>query len=147
LVLVGADPYEHAYRRRLEKLAGGRVIFTGLRFGDAYVELSQNARAFLMPATIEATRLVLLDQLGMGKAIIYHDCAATREVLGDAGIPFGPEDPVASLAAQLDRAKEHPEECAAAAQRARRRAEHFRWENVLDRYERIFRRILQPAVP
>jgi len=144
LVLVGADPYEHAYRRRLEKLAGGRVIFTGLRFGDAYVELSQNARAFIMPATIEATRLVLLDQLGMGKAIIYHDCAATREVLGDAGIPFGPEDPVASLAAQLDRAKEHPEECAAAAQRARRRAEHFRWENVLDRYERIFRRILKP---
>ena len=147
LVLVGADPYEHAYRRRLEKLAGGRVIFTGLRFGDAYVELSQNARAFLMPATIEATRLVLLDQLGMGKAIIYHDCAATREVLGDAGIPFGPEDPVGSLAAQLDRAKEHPEECAAAGQRARRRAEHFRWENVLDRYDHIFRRILQPAAP
>jgi len=143
LVLVGADPYEHAYRRRLDKLSGPRVIFTGLRFADAYVELSQHARAFVMPATIEATRLVLLDQLGMGKAIIYHDCAATREVLGDAGIPFGPEDPVASLAAKLAWAKEHPAECAAAGQRARRRAEDFRWENVLERYDGIFRRILQ----
>ena len=145
LVLVGGDPYEHAYRRKLDALATDRVIFTGLRFADAYIELSQNARAFIMPATIEATRLVLLDQLGMGKAIIYHDCTATREVLGDAGIPFGPQDPVASLAARLAWAKDHPEECAEAGRRARRRAEHFRWEHVLERYDRIFRKILTPA--
>jgi len=145
LVLVGGDPYEHAYRRKLDALATDRVIFTGLRFADAYIELSQKARAFIMPATIEATRLVLLDQLGMGKAIIYHDCPATREVLGDAGIPFGPKDPVRSLAAKLSWAKDHPEECAEAGQRARQRAEHFRWENVLDRYERIFRKILTPS--
>ena len=145
LVLVGGDPYEHAYRRKLDALATDRVIFTGLRFADAYIELSQNARAFIMPATIEATRLVLLDQLGMGKAIIYHDCTATREVLGDAGIPFGPQDPVASLAARLAWAKDHPEECAEAGRRTRRRAEHFRWEHVLERYDRIFRKILTPA--
>jgi N-acetylglucosaminyldiphosphoundecaprenol N-acetyl-beta-D-mannosaminyltransferase len=145
LVLVGGDPYEHAYRRKLDALATDRVIFTGLRFADAYIELSQNARAFIMPATIEATRLVLLDQLGMGKAIIYHDCPATREVLGDAGIPFGPKDPVRSLAARLSWAKEHPEECAEAGQHARQRAEHFRWEKVLDRYDCIFRKILSPT--
>ena len=145
LVMVGADPYEHGYRRKLDALATDRVIFTGPRFADAYIELSQNARAFIMPATIEATRLVLLDQLGMGKAIIYHDCAATREVLGDAGIPFGPQDPVASLAAKLAWAKDHPQECAAAGRRYRHRAESFRWENVLERYEQIFRRILDPA--
>ena len=141
LVMVGGDPYAHAYRRRLEALATDRVIFTGLRFSDAYIELSQNSRAFIMPATIEATRLVLLDQLGMGKAIIYHDCAATREVLGDAGIPFGPDHPVATLAAKLHWAAEDPEGCAAAGRRARQRAEQFRWEAVLDRYEEIFRRI------
>jgi N-acetylglucosaminyldiphosphoundecaprenol N-acetyl-beta-D-mannosaminyltransferase len=145
LVLVGGDPYEHAYRRKLEALATDKVIFTGLRFADAYIELSQNARAFIMPATIEATRLVLLDQLGMGKAIIYHDCAATREVLGDAGIPFGPDEPVASLAGKLAWAKDHPQECAAAGRRARQRAEKFRWENVLEHYDRIFRKILAPS--
>jgi len=145
LVLVGGDPYEHAYRRKLNALATDRVIFTGLRFADAYVELSQNARAFIMPATIEATRLVLLDQLGMGKAIIYHDCTATREVLGDAGIPFGPREPVASLASKLAWAKDHPEECAEAGRRARQRAEHFRWDHVLERYDEIFRKILTPA--
>ncbi len=142
LVIVGADPYERAYRRRLEAMATDRVIFTGLRFDEAYLELSQNARAFIMPATIEATRLVLLDQLGMGKAIIYHDCEATREVIGDAGIPFGPADPVEDLAVKLAEAGRHPAECAAAGERARRRAELFRWENVLQRYEDIFARIL-----
>ncbi len=142
LVLVGGDPYEHAYRRRLEALATDRVIFTGLRFGDAYVELSQNARAFIMPATIEATRLVLLDQLGMGQAIIYHDCLATREVLGEAGLPFGPDDPVAALATRLESATRDPSICAEAGRRARERAELFRWETVLARYEGIFDRIL-----
>lgn len=145
LVIVGADPYERSYRRRLESLATDRVIFTGLRFADAYIELSQNALAFVMPATIEATRLVLLDQLGMGKTIIYHDCPATREVLGDAGIPFGPDNPVQSLAAKLEWAIKSPEECAAAGKRARARAELFRWETVLSRYEKIFTRILSSA--
>lgn len=142
LVIVGDDPYEHSYKRELRSLATDRVVFAGQRFSDAYVELSQNARAFIMPATIEATRLVLLDQIGMGKAIIYRDCAATREVLGDAGIPFGPDDPVDSLAAKLSWAKDHPEKCAEAGRKARARAELFRWETVLARYEDIFTRIL-----
>lgn len=147
LVVVGGDPYERSYRRKLDALATDRVIFTGLRFADAYVELSQNARAFVMPATIEATRLVLLDQLGMGKAIIYHDCPATREVLGDAGIPFGPADPVRRLAEKLDWAKANADECAAAGLRARKRAEMFRWESVLARYDAIFERILGKPHP
>jgi N-acetylglucosaminyldiphosphoundecaprenol N-acetyl-beta-D-mannosaminyltransferase len=142
LVIVGGDPYEHAYRRRLQALATDRVIFTGQRFADAYVELSQNARAFVMPATIEATRLVLLDQLGMGGAIIYHDCPATREVLGDAGLPFGPDRPEEELAAVLQCAQDDPGLCEAAGRRARARAELFRWETVVARYEGIFDRIL-----
>jgi len=142
LVLVGGDPYEHAYRRRLQALATDRVIFTGQRFADAYVELSQNALAFVMPATIEATRLVLLDQLGMGKAIIYNDCPATREVLGDSGLPFGPDRPEEALAEALQHAQANPGECAAAGRRARSRAELFRWETVVARYEGIFERVL-----
>jgi len=141
LVLVGGYHYEHAYRRRLAALATDHVIFTGPLYGQSYIELCQNARAFIMPATIEATRLVLLDQLGMGKAIIYHDCAATREVLGDTGIPFGPVNPVDTLAEKLRWATNNPEECAAAGRSARQRAEQFRWESVLDRYDEIFRRI------
>ena len=142
LVLVGSDPYEHAYRRRLEELATDQVIFTGTRFAEAYLELSQKARAFIMPATIEATRLVLLDQLGMGKAIIYQDCQASREVLADVGIPFAPDKPVENLSQKMIWAKDHPEECAEIGHRARRHAEKFRWETVIESYQKIFQRIL-----
>ena len=144
LVLVGDDRYEKSYHLKLDTLATDRVIFTGQLYGNAYIELSQNARAFIMPATIGATRLVLLDQLGMGRPIIYHDCAATREVVGDAGIPFGPEHPIKSLTEKISWAQDHPEECAATGRRARERAELFRWNKVVDRYEEIFNRIRSP---
>jgi glycosyltransferase involved in cell wall biosynthesis len=39
----------------------------------------------------------------------------------------------------------NPEGCAAAGRRARERAEQFRWESVLDRYDDIFRRIGAPG--
>jgi glycosyltransferase involved in cell wall biosynthesis len=52
---------------------------------------------------------------------------------------------VDSLAEKLAWAKTHPEECAAAGRRARQRAEIFRWETVLDRYQEIFRKIQMPA--
>lgn len=142
LVIVGDDPYEKSYRQQLDALATDRVVFTGLRFDKAYIELSQNARAFIMPATIEATRLVLLDQLGMGSAIIYHDCAATREVVGDTGIPFSAKNPVEALAEKLEFAKKFPEQCAEVGRKARVRANQFRWETVVTRYEEIFKNIM-----
>jgi glycosyltransferase involved in cell wall biosynthesis len=95
-----------------------------------------------MPATIEATRLVLLDQLGMGKCILYHDCAATREVLADTGIPFDTENPIENLATKLRWAQENPEPVAHEGRRIRQRAELFRWETVLTRYDKIFTDIL-----
>jgi glycosyltransferase involved in cell wall biosynthesis len=95
-----------------------------------------------MPATIEATRLVLLDQLGMGKCILYHDCAATREVLADTGVSFDAEHPIEDLAAKLRWAQDNPDPVSTEGRRIRQRAELFRWETVLTRYEEIFTDIL-----
>jgi glycosyltransferase involved in cell wall biosynthesis len=119
------------------RAAVGERLRAALLFGSV-------ARGEWIEGVSDVNVLVLLDQLGMGRAIIYHDCPATREVIGDAGLPFGPGDPVGSLAEALARATRHPEECAAAGERARRRAELFRWENVVHRYEEIFNRILSP---
>lgn len=142
LVICGTSDYEHAHSRELRRLADERVVFTGGRFGDAYVELSQGARFFVMPATIEATRLVLLDQMGMGSTILYNDCPATREVVGDAGEPFSGEDLAAALSEKLHTLGEDPERCRTLGQLALQRAETvFDWEVVTDRYEEIFREL------
>jgi len=51
---------------------------------------------------------------------------------------------VEALAGKLAWATHHPDECAAIGRLARQRAETFRWETVLDRYDHIFRRIRNP---
>ena len=147
LVITGSQNYETAYYDKLRQLADDRVIFTGARFGDAYVELSQNSLFFVMPAAIEATRLVLLDQMGMGKAILFKDSPATREVLGDSAEPFDPADPVASLAQKIALLAEDPDRCKNLGLLAlARAADTFSWDVVLAKYRRLFDELL-PARP
>lgn len=146
LVICGGANYEHAHYRTLQKLADDRVIFTGPRYGDSYLELSQNSAFYVMPADIEATRLVLLDQLGLGAAILYHDCAATREVVADAAEPFRAENPEASLAEKITHLSEHPERCDELRKLSLQRAkECFHWDLVVDRYEQLFEEIGVPT--
>ena len=142
-MITGMPTYETAYYKRLLELADDRVIFTGARFGDAYVELSQNALFFVMPAAIEATRLVLLDQMGMGKAILFKDSPATREVLGDSAEPFDPLNPVVSLAETIGRLAAEPARCEELGRLAlERAADKFSWDTVMARYRRLFDELL-----
>ena len=137
-VIVGGAGYETEYGRELEKLAGSRVILAGPIYGEGYRELSSKCGIFVLPGTVEATRLVLLDQMGFGNAIVYHDCAATLEVIGKAGVPFGPVNAESSMALRLNELITQPAEReklrAAALERARN---HYNWEKVADRYEAI----------
>ena len=139
LVITGSQNYETAYYDKLRELADERVVFTGARFGDAYVELSQNSLFFVMPAAIEATRLVLLDQMGMGKAILFKDSPATREVLGDSAEPFDPAEPVSSLAQKIAWLSANPDRCDKLGRLAlARAAEKFSWDVVLAKYRLLF---------
>ena len=147
LVICGGANYEKAYFRHLQTLADDRVIFTGPRYGDSYLELSQNALFFVMPADIEATRLVLLDQMGLGSAILYRDCLATREVVGDCAEPFGTDDAETDLAKKIEFLAANSAHCEDLGKRALARAkEHFSWEQVVNQYEELFARLgVSPA--
>ena len=137
-VIVGGAGYETEYGRELQKIAKSRILLAGPIYGDGYRELSSKCGIFVLPGTVEATRLVLLDQMGFGSAIVYHDCAATREVIGKAGLPFGPVNAESSLAARLNELVAQPAEReklrTAALERARN---HYNWEKVTDEYEKI----------
>jgi glycosyltransferase involved in cell wall biosynthesis len=139
LVICGSTNYETHYYKKLRALAVDGVIFTGARFEEAYWELSQKAAFFVMPAAIEATRLVLLDQMGMGSAILYRDVPATREVIDNAGEPFDSENPVASLCDKIELLASNPERCAGLRKLSLQRAEKaFSWREVTDEYEKLF---------
>ena len=141
-VIVGGVGYETEYGRDLKKIAKERILFAGPIYGEGYRELSGHCGIFVLPGTVEATRLVLLDQMGFGSAIVYHDCAATREVIGKAGAPFGPVNAETSLAARLQELIDHAGERERLREAALARARlNYSWEKVADEYERILERL------
>ena len=84
--------------------------------------------------------MVLLDQMGFGSAIVYHDCAATLEVIGEAGLAFGGADPEKDLAEKLSGLIGNSGERGKLRKAARERAEKiYSWEKVTDRYEEILK--------
>jgi glycosyltransferase involved in cell wall biosynthesis len=143
LVITGSHHYERTYYDRLLSLADDRVIFTGARFSRAYVELSQNALFFVMPAAIEATRLVLLDQMAMGKAILFKDSPATREVVGEAAEAFDPDRGAPALTERLEFLSANPAHCEELGALAYTRAvERYSWDAVLEQYRVMFNEVL-----
>jgi glycosyltransferase involved in cell wall biosynthesis len=137
-VVVGGAGYETEYGAELQRMAGRRVKLVGPVYGEGYKELSLHCGVFVLPGIVEATRLVLLDQMGFGNAIVYQDCAATREVIGKAGMPFGPVNAETSLAEKLNELIGDPEKREGMRKAALERArDTYSWEKVTDRYEAI----------
>jgi N-acetylglucosaminyldiphosphoundecaprenol N-acetyl-beta-D-mannosaminyltransferase len=137
-VVVGGAGYETEYGAELERIAGGRVKLVGPIYGEGYRELSAHCGIFVLPGMVEATRLVLLDQMGFGNAIVYQDCAATREVIGKAGMPFGPVNAETSLAEKLNELIAEPLKRESMRKAALERAAgSYNWERVTDEYEKI----------
>ena len=101
----------------------------------------------MLPGIVEATRLVLLDQMGFGNAIVYQDCAATREVIGKAGMAFGPVNAESSLAEKLNELIGDPGKREAMRKAALERAgDSYSWEKVTDRYEAILDQLTKGKV-
>jgi len=142
-VVVGGAGYETEYGADLERIAGSRVKLVGPIYGEGYRELSAHCGIFVLPGIVEATRLVLLDQMGFGNAILYQDCAATREVIGKAGMAFGPVNAETSLAEKLNELIADPAKREALRKAALERArESYSWEKVADAYEEILNQLV-----
>jgi glycosyltransferase involved in cell wall biosynthesis len=147
-VIVGDAPYQDSYKARLHAMAGPDVVFTGYQFGAAYRELASHAYLFVEPSVVGGTHPALVEAMGFGNCVVAHDIPENRETMGDAGFGYDGPDPVASLAALLQRLIADPEAVAAARARARARAAaHFSWDKVTADYEALFQRLLARQVP
>jgi len=142
LVVVGDAPYLPAFQEKLKELeqkGAGRIVMTGYQFGDAYRQLSFHARAFVFPTTIEATRPVLLEQMGMGGCVLARDTAANRHILEDAAVWFSSENPIPSLAEKIKEVALDSFDRDGYASWARSRiANHYSWDRIADQYEELF---------
>jgi len=148
LVIVGDAPYMSEYRETLQNLANasnGRILITGYQFGAAYEQLSFHARAFIFPTTIDATRPVLLEQMGMGSCIIARDTPANRHILDDAGVWFSNSSPLVDLSRKIEEVSASGFDLVARGLIARNRVRSFyNWDRVTEQYEDLFTKLLLP---
>jgi len=146
LVVVGDAPYQGTFLQSLKDLAAQstRVIMTGYLFGLGYEQLSFHARAFVYPTAIDATRPVLLDQMGFGNCIIARDTSANLQITESAALTFAGADPLSSLAEAFRTVESNPELAAGLGQLAQARIrDHYDWEVITGDYEKLFKRLLE----
>lgn len=142
LVLVGDAPYVDDYKREVQAAcaASDNCIMTGYLFGDDYRQISSHCSYYVLPAGIDGTRPVLLDQMAFGNCVVVRDTPANMEVIGDAGLSFSDADDVESLAAVIRRLDADQTEVEAMRRRALAQvAERYSWDRITDQYEALFR--------
>jgi glycosyltransferase involved in cell wall biosynthesis len=141
LVIVGDAPYVDDYKKQVRSMAGrnANIIMTGYLFGADYRQISSHCSFFVLPAGIDGTRPVLLDQMAFGNCVVVRNTAANLEVIGDAGIPFSSEDDVNSLADVIRGLESDDLMIETMRRRALERVESvYSWERVTDQYEALF---------
>jgi glycosyltransferase involved in cell wall biosynthesis len=144
LVVVGDAPYATEFKERLRRLAPDRVVFTGYVYGEAYRELGSHALLYVQTSPTSGTSPAVLDQMGMGNAVIVRGTASNLEVIGDAGISYPPEDPVDGLEQALRALIADPDRRLTLGRAAEARVlERYSWEAIVDRYDALFHELLQ----
>lgn len=130
LVVAGDGPL----RRRLETLAGGeRVDFVGAVTDGAKRAWLRRVDALLAPSTHgESFGLILLEGMASETLVVASDLEGYREAAGGHATLFTPGD-AASLEAAITRAL--ASESDATLERARRHAEAWSMERLMDAYE------------
>lgn len=144
LVLVGGNPYESDYSRKIKAAADSDgIVLAGFIYDkDMLTELWCNCYAYVHGNEVGGTNPALLQAMADGCLVISLDVAFNREVLGDGGVYFTGEP--ASLADKLGWAIENESDLADYRTRAVRRIkEQYCWDIVAGQYEAVFHEIVE----
>lgn len=137
LVVVGDAPYARAYIEKVRASADPRVVFPGAIYGEGYRELLAHAAVYVQATEVGGTHPALVEALGYGRVVCYHQSPENEEVAGGAALAFDVHRP-GSLSGVLTALLDDPKGSSVWKQRARKRTEErYRWDDVTDRYEAI----------
>jgi glycosyltransferase involved in cell wall biosynthesis len=143
LVLVGGAFYADDYIKELHSHQSDRIIFTDFIYGEDYRIISSHALLYVLPSAINATRPVLLEQMGFGNCVIVGNSPGNLEVIGNAGISYDIDRGVDELCAALKFLLSQPDAIKKYRQKAYERVKkYYSWERVVEDYERLFETLL-----
>ncbi len=143
LVMVGDAPYAREFIDSFKNGADPRILFPGPIYGEGYRELLSNALAYVHATEVGGTHPALVEAMGYGNAVVVNDTPENREVAGEAAVYFNASEP-ATLTTSLNRLADNFGDLARRLGRLAgdRVSCRYRWEQVTDRYEACFSRLI-----
>lgn len=140
LVVLGIYKSADAYQAKVLSAAGPNVVFPGPIYDKAILHvLRTHCIAYLHGHKVGGTNPSLVEALAAGNAIIAHDNAFNRWVAGDAALYFSDIAQCRAAIQRLVDEKDLPTSMGIAA--TDRWEEQFRWPDILEAYEDLFRTI------
>lgn len=88
LVIAGDDSHKETYAENLKKQASDRILFVGFVDGKIKHELLSNAYCYVLPSTLEAMPIALLEAMSFGNCIVASDLPELEAVLGGNDLLF-----------------------------------------------------------
>jgi glycosyltransferase involved in cell wall biosynthesis len=138
LVIVGEDPTEGAYVRKLKSTPDMRIRFLGYVYGRAVRQLFANCQIYVQPSVMEGNSPALMSAMACSRCVVVSDIEQNLETIGNTGASFHCGD-ASSLRQTLAQLLGATEQIRALGQLAHERIENeFNWEVVVDQLERFY---------
>ncbi len=150
LVIAGGSSFTDTFVRdlRAEAATDPRVILPGYVYGDLLEELYTNAAVFVLPSLLEGLPLTLLEAASYGIPVVASDIAPHVEIIGADGpgrrlVGVGDTADLARAIASVLGSQE--EERAGASVFRRAVLSSYRWDEVVDTTEAVYRAVSSGA--
>jgi glycosyltransferase involved in cell wall biosynthesis len=121
------------------------VVFTGAVDQSTKEVYMKNCDVFCVSPRTESFGVVYLEAMSYGKPIVTTNVGGVPEVLGDVAILVPPDDS-SSLANALITVLTEKTKAASFGTRGIQRAKQFNWEIIANKYEDLYRKLLNPQV-
>ena len=146
LVVVANTDGDTAYCREVRRWTSDHLRLTGPIYDRAVLDsLRAYSHAYLHGHSVGGTNPSLVEAMGSGALVVAHDNPFNREVLADAGLYFRDESDLQATLEELEGLT--PDRLRAYGDAARARVrDHYRWDDVADRYAAELRAALGSLV-
>ncbi len=135
LIICGRGPEEKHLRKLISKYGlEDRVEMKGFVDDAEKQRLMSTCKFFVIPSIFESFGLAALEQMASGKPVIHSDANGLPSVVKEGGIMVRKADSK-ELADAMNRLLSDDGLRHDLSEKARRRAETFAWDGIVDRYE------------
>jgi glycosyltransferase involved in cell wall biosynthesis len=144
LIIAGGASDTDSFMKEIQDLAEGdeRIIFTGFVQGKTLDELYSNAYIYVLPSDLEGMPLSLLEAMSYGNCCVVSDIAECAEVVEDKAVIFKKSsvmdlrDKLQMLCDNVAVVRNYKDKAADFI------CEKYKWDNVTEKTERLYRGIL-----